>query len=396
MKDLFHGHYRPTKEEFKNLWHQSTFAFDANIYLNLYRYSEATRTELLKVMTTLKEKSWLPYQAAEEYFRNRLTTTGGQSKEYDKVIGVIDELVANLGNKKRHPFISDLLYKELTDLVAKIKSEFEQNKNQLLKRIHNDEILEKISQLFQGKVGSRFHQEDIDRIYKEGKLRYEAEIPPGFKDGNKDASGNLYRKFGDLIIWKELIKYSKENNKSIIFITDDKKDDWWLEYSGQTIGPLPILIQEFKQETGHAFYMYTADRFMEAAKEYLQEHIEQDVIVELKEFRQQEEELRDPLKELIKQRLHEFLSTQSKYNITEYKIASEEEILSLLLEYEKLKTGTDDRFTGLKNFVTTFVAERGFEINHAYATINTLHNKGVLELYDEPLGNFLVKAIKLR
>jgi hypothetical protein len=37
-------------------------------------------------------------------------------------------------------------------------------------------------------------------------------------DGKKDDN-----KFGDLIIWKELIKKSKKDNQPFIFITNDSK-----------------------------------------------------------------------------------------------------------------------------------------------------------------------------
>lgn len=391
MKEQFHGHFKPTQDEFKKLWDESIFAFDANILLNLYRYSETTRNELLKVISILNDRVWLPYQATEEYFRNRISTTGGQAKEYDKVQTTITELLSNLGNKKRHPFITDELFKDLEAIFEKVKAEFEINKKALNDRIYSDEIQNKLAELFENKIGKSFNQNELDDIYKEGKLRYEAEIPPGFRDGNKDNSGNLYRKFGDLIIWNELISKSKSENKSIIFVTDDKKDDWWLEYNGKTISPLPSLVQEFKEKTSQSFYMYTADRFMQAATEFSTEKVEEDVIIELKEFRQQEE----VLKEYIKKKLEE-LTLKQTFLAPIFKVATEEEILNYLLEYSKLRLADEDGFIGLKHFVTTYLAEKGIEINHAYAKINVLNEKGIIELYDKQIGNYLVKAVRIK
>ena len=393
MKELFHGHFKPTEDEFKRLWSDCIFAFDANILLNLYRYSETTRNELIKVMSLINDKVWLPYQATEEYFRNRISTTGGQAKEYDKVQSTINELLLNLGNKKRHPitFISDELFKELESVYDKIKIEFDSNKQRLNDRIVTDEIQTRLAELFDKKIGKPFSQAELDEIYKDGKIRYEAEIPPGFRDGNKDNSGNLYRKFGDLIIWNELISKSKAENKPIIFITDDKKDDWWLEYNGKTISPLPFLIQEFKEKTNNPFYMYTADRFMQAATDYSAEKVGEEVIVELKEFRQQEE----LLKEFLQKKFEE-ITIKQNFFAPIYKVASEEEILGLLLDYTKLRNDDDNGFVGLKHFVTTYLADKGIEINHAYATINNLNEKGLIELYDKQIGNYLVKAIRIK
>jgi hypothetical protein len=39
----------------------------------------------------------------------------------------------------------------------------------------------------------------------EGEERYKNEIPPGYRDGKKDASRDPFRKYGDLIIWKQII-----------------------------------------------------------------------------------------------------------------------------------------------------------------------------------------------
>ena len=67
-------------------------------------------------------------------------------------------------------------------------------------------------------------QEEIFLWCEEGQGRYKKEIPPGFKDA-KDKDG--VRKYGDLIIWKEMLKFALKQSKNIIFITDDVKADWW-------------------------------------------------------------------------------------------------------------------------------------------------------------------------
>ena len=391
MKELFHGYYKPTEEEFQKLWDDCLFSFDANILLNLYRYSDGTKQELLKNISDFSDRGWLANQAAEEYFRNRISTTGGQVKEYDKAQKNLDEIVSSLGNKKRHPFISDELMEEVKSLFERVSSEFEINKENLNELIHNDPILDRLTEIFDSKVGTKLPQATLDQIYKDGKIRFENEIPPGFRDGKKDESGNLYRKYGDLIIWHELINKAKEDTKDIVFVTDDKKDDWWYQYGGKTIGPLPFLVQEFKEETGRNFYMYTADRFLKAVGQYSKKEVNEAAIEEIKEFRKQQE----ALKELLLQKLEEYKS-RIDYPV-QYKVASEEEIFSYLLDYEEMrKSEGDNSFIGLKHFVTDYLANKGIEINHAYATINDMNSKGSIELYDKPMGNYLVKAVRIK
>jgi hypothetical protein len=71
VKKLFHQFYRPTESEFRKLWQSCFFAFDANVLLNLYGYSEETREQLLALLERLSARVFMPYQFVLEYQRNR-------------------------------------------------------------------------------------------------------------------------------------------------------------------------------------------------------------------------------------------------------------------------------------------------------------------------------------
>ena len=96
-------------------------------------------------------------------------------------------------------------------------------------------------------------------IIDEGEKRYNKFIPPGFRDANKEDVADNTRKYGDLLIWKQLMYKALSEKKGIIFVCDDRKDDWWLEFRGKRIGPRPELIKEFKNVTENDFYMYSSD-----------------------------------------------------------------------------------------------------------------------------------------
>jgi hypothetical protein len=50
MREKFSGYYRPTQEEFDKLWQEAILSVDANILLNIYRYSPETRARLFEVI----------------------------------------------------------------------------------------------------------------------------------------------------------------------------------------------------------------------------------------------------------------------------------------------------------------------------------------------------------
>jgi hypothetical protein len=62
MKSKFPGYFRLTEEDYKKLWADGIFAFDASALLNLYRFSTEARKDFLRVLEALKDRIWVPYQ----------------------------------------------------------------------------------------------------------------------------------------------------------------------------------------------------------------------------------------------------------------------------------------------------------------------------------------------
>src|SRR5205085_2360588 len=96
--------------------------------------------------------------------------------------------------------------------------------------------------------------------------------------------GVIYeKKFGDLILWKQIIAHSKTlGNSSIVFLTDDEKQDWWWTVESQgrkRLGPRPELVDELIREGGsRGFYIYNSVQFLSYAKVHLQAEISQESI----------------------------------------------------------------------------------------------------------------------
>jgi hypothetical protein len=84
-----------------------------------------------------------------------------------------------------------------------------------------------------------------------------------------------------------LIDYAREQQKPIIFVTDDNKEDWWLKYEGETLEPRPDLIQEILSEVGvedFQFYMYHSDQFMVYAGKSLNLPVQPEAVQEAREI----------------------------------------------------------------------------------------------------------------
>jgi len=292
MKELFPGHFKESKKDIKKIWDNCHFAFDANILLSLYRYSDSTRKEFIKVLTKIEDRIWLPHRSAEEYFNNRLSVIDKQERSYDETIKSITSLESDLQNARQHPFVNQKLMRKATGVFKELCKELENNRSVHTDRIRNDEIQDSIAELFNDKTGKPFDREALEKLLKDGEERYKEKIPPGFKDGSKHQNSDVFnekcKKYGDFIVWSQVIEKSIEIDKSIIFVTDDRKEDWWTIFKGKTLGPRPELINEFKEKTNNSFYMYQADRFLELARENLNQEVSEEIVKEIKEVRRRD------------------------------------------------------------------------------------------------------------
>lgn len=281
MKNKFCGYYDLTPSEFKELWGTCIFVCDTNVLLDLYRYSPETTQTLLQVLSSIKERLWIPYQVAYEYHCKLFDVLKGQVKMCSDVMSELQSIQSKVLQKcketRNHPYVGNEMFDKLSNFCQLFCEELEKEKGNVESLIYDNPTKEQLAELFNNKVGDKLPDNVLQDVYKEGERRYSAHIPPGYMDDKKRDG-----KYGDLVIWKEIILNSKNNEKDVIFITADIKEDWYNRYNGKTLGPRAELISEFKSETGHRFYAYPTSVFLEKAKDSLnQGHISQESIEEV-------------------------------------------------------------------------------------------------------------------
>lgn len=307
MKKTFREYHQYSEEEFKKLWDDCIFVFDTNTLLNMYRYRRETVEKYFEVLSKLKKenKLWIPHQVGYEFFENRISVISDYEKSYDEILTTLNSAKDSIDKKyKNHPFLD---WEEVKTKIDKglelVIKDINKKKKEHPKLLDKDDILEKINTLFDSCVGICFDDKKLEEIKKDGEKRYSKKIPPGFKDAKKDDD----KKYGDLILWKQIIDKAVLDKKPIIFISGDVKEDWWLEKDGKRIMPLPQLKKEIFDEAGVDFHIYTADRFLEYYQQkYQQKSIDKMLINEVRKIRELEEmkmtRARDELSEYNLQR----------------------------------------------------------------------------------------------
>lgn len=303
MKDLFRGYYALDDDDFKELWEKGLFIFDTNVLLDLYRYPETAREDFFNVMKKLADTNriWVPFHVGLEYQRNRLSVISEQQQKYDVAKNQLDKPLSDLKNfnekelKKRHSTDLDSIIQQIEQIKEDFSKQLSDLAEKSIKISSPDPIRKELDEILKQKIGEKpQNQNEIDMIEKEGEKRYKSQIPPGFHDNEKSKSketgftydGIIYqKKYGDLIIWKEIIKHAKNSNlKDIIFISNDSKPDWIWRVDQYTIHARPELVDEiFREANVERFHIYPAERFLEYAKEHLDADVKSETLEEIRE-----------------------------------------------------------------------------------------------------------------
>lgn len=290
MKNSFKGYYPPNEDEYGRLWREGIVVLDTNVLLNLYRLPPTTRDEFLTVLELLANRLWIPHQVALEFQRNRLSVISTVRKSTEEAVEAAKGLFSELKQKVDALEIDNhALGVKATPLI----NDLEKSNEQLLKAIEavhqsrldvtgDDCVRDRLDRILAGRVGNgAINQEELDSLVENGDERYTNKTPPGFADADKAKNPNdatfvhdhlIYqRKFGDLILWRQLIRHAKKTKtKAVLLVTADRKEDWWWREQGKTIGPHPELIREiYREGSVELFWMYSAAQFIQHAPTYI-------------------------------------------------------------------------------------------------------------------------------
>ncbi len=259
MIDFFPGYIRKNETEIKNIFQNGIIMFDTNVLLNLYRYSKSTRETIVNLIGKFKSQIWLPHQAALEYNKNRYEVIADQEKTYKEFTEKIIQIQRDLQTTSKPPFLSEKVHEELNNVFGKVNSEVKESIKKYCDYLKNDPIYQELSELFENRITDSFNEKQLTEIFKEGEKRFKDKVPPGYED-EKNKTGN--RKYGDLVLWKQVIAKAKELGKPVLLITDERKNDrWWKIKDGRNMGPRPEFFSDIKTYAKVVFLLYSSFSF---------------------------------------------------------------------------------------------------------------------------------------
>ena len=253
----------------------------------MYRYITTTRDELLDVFESLAKQLWISHQAAYEYQRRRPGVIADKIRQFDTVINDLNKKMSILlGEDSGRPLILGEHTDEIKDLFNRISESIDKSKQYYNKLLSEDMIRNKIDELFDGRVGKPYPENRLKEIYRAGEERFNSNQPPGYMD-DKPKEG--VEKYGDLILWFQIMDEAKLQNKPIVFITDDRKEDWWHKENNIVLGPRAELRREINCVANVCMYMYTTEQFLKYAAIHLKRHVDDKVYTDIESIAEEDE-----------------------------------------------------------------------------------------------------------
>lgn len=220
-------------EKAKNLDSMPIF-LDTNVLLYFYKVSNKVKKNFIQFLRDNITEIYITEHVKNEFLKSRVKVI---NNDYLNVLKDVPSDFKKQINKVTHFINSNKIllndyadiYLELQDiennlslisnkLTTEIKKDLEKNKN--IK--YNDPLLDEycnikvINNLSEAEI--KFVKEEFTKLNNDG-----CSIYPGMKDDKKTNSNSD----GDFIIFHEMMKYMKEQDSNIIFLTNDIKEDWF-------------------------------------------------------------------------------------------------------------------------------------------------------------------------
>lgn len=267
MDGLYDGEFAgfkiASKDDLDAALREAVVAVDANVLLDLYRFRPQTSQDLLNVLERLGDRLVAPHQAVRECWRHRQRSQGSPRAAtkaatealakasrslrdaltiWAKAVGVDDEELSELVAR-------------LEDSLGSLRDDVQQTLEHADSHRSDDPILARLERLLEGRVTPALEPDEWTACVAEARRRIEAEEPPGYLDAVKEDGESAEGGVGDYLVWYQATRYAKGEDRALLIVTRDEKEDWWWRQQSDFIGPRPELSLEFHQLAGRRLYL---------------------------------------------------------------------------------------------------------------------------------------------
>jgi PIN like domain len=242
---------------------EAVVAVDANVLLDLYRFRPQTSQDLIKTLKGLGDRLVVPHQALREFWRRRQLTQDsprGATKAAADAVAKSGRAIRDaLDTWAKAVGVDD---EELSDLKAQV-GDFVGSITGSIQRVlqdadaeqSGDPILGQLEEILVGRVTLPLGEKEQAECVAEANRRIEVGEPPGYLDADKSDSDLPEGGAGDYLVWYQATRYAKEQDRDLLIVTRDQKEDWWWRQQSDFIGPRPELALEYHEMAGRRLFL---------------------------------------------------------------------------------------------------------------------------------------------
>ncbi|MEV1075881.1 PIN domain-containing protein [Micromonospora parva] len=274
----FSGHLVPDSAMIAHAMKNGLIVLDTNVLLGAYRFASKAREELLSALERVRDRLWIPHQVAYEFHKNRFGVIADHDAAYKTLLEMLrerrkaieSELEAKIRELSNRVALTEKERDRLLSMARQGYSPLEKaieglhKSHGLVELTGRDPVLERLEKIFEGRVGEPYDSEQLSTARSEAERRVSEGAPPGYKDAGKSDST------GDYLVWAQTLDEVKQRKpESLVFVTADTKDDWYLRVKGKTIIGRPELADECRELTGARLITMPTLSFLRNAHEHL-------------------------------------------------------------------------------------------------------------------------------
>jgi hypothetical protein len=276
----FEGYATPTVDDYQQAMRQGIVVPDANVLLNLYRYTADARDDLLAVLARLGDRLWVPHQVLHEFWRNResvLRDPRGTEKTLADLTTLRDRAASTFRTWANRVSLPAEKMEHITTLLKSLNDDFDAVMSgidefadatavEAARDTTKDQVLNALGPILKNRVGSALDKQAYAAAVTEGLRRVEAREPPGYMDKKKGDNTAA----GDYLVWRQVLLESQARHCDVLFVTGDVKEDWWRDEQGERRGPRIELVDELRRQSGAQLYMLRPTQLADYARTALE------------------------------------------------------------------------------------------------------------------------------
>jgi len=268
MRAAFPGFFPTTQAEYERIWASGQIVLDTNVLLNLYRYNDEPRKSLLGALEAARDKLWMPRQVGSEFFARRPDIIRNIHAPYNDIIQDIDRIRSEVEKKfdagKRLGLTSEREYllaleKALRPISDGLTRDRDAHLGGHSVSFASDGLLKIMEDLYENRVGPPYSDEQLVAHYAEAQHRIDNKVPPGYKDAQKPSPD----KYGDYLVWRQILDRGGELRIPTLLVTDDRKEDWWERHHGEYAGARHELVDEYVAVAQERVHFMTPSAFIQ-------------------------------------------------------------------------------------------------------------------------------------